>query len=85
MVLAVKWIYRFTNNKKGLWHKVVFSQSNGKLNSLLPSLGNKGNKSVLLGFVNEAIGISGRARDIFDKNFKSLIRDGCDTNFWNDD
>lgn len=54
--LAAKWIYRFPNNKDVLWGKVDFACSGGNLNSIMPSLANRGNKLVLLNLLESGIG-----------------------------
>lgn len=65
--LAAKWVYRFVNSKDVLWRKVAFARSGGNLNSLMPSLGYKGNKFVLLNFVDSVIGRTRRAREVIDQ------------------
>lgn len=71
--LAVKWIYRFANSKNLLWRKVVFVCSGGNPNSLMPSLENRGNKSVLINFMESAIGRTRRIREVIDQQFRTLI------------
>lgn len=41
--------------------------------------------SILLGFVELAIGKNGRTSEVISHQFKILIGDGRDTNFWKDD
>lgn len=52
-------------------------------NSLLLVLESSGNHSFLLRFINSVVGSSRRARYIINLNFKILVVDRCDTNFWN--
>lgn len=42
----------------------------------MSSLGNSGNKLMLLGFVNVALGRNSRAREVINQEFKILIGDG---------
>lgn len=42
----------------------------------MSSSGNRGNRSVLLGYVESAIGITGRAREVIEQQFQTLIGDG---------
>lgn len=74
--LVVKWIYSFANNKDVMWQKLVFACSHGNPHSLLPSLGNRSNDLVVLGFVESTIGWTGPARDMVNQHFKTLIGDG---------
>lgn len=74
--LAAKWIYNFANNKEALWRKVVCAKSKSDQNSLLPDLGNKRSHSVLLGFVNPALGSSEWVTEVIMHGFRILIGDG---------
>lgn len=67
--MAAKWIFNYANGKETLWRKVVSARSKCNHNSL-SALGNNGNCSVLLRFVNSVL---------------CLVVDGRDLDFWNDD
>lgn len=54
---------------------VVCAYSKGDRNSLMLSIGNRDNNSVLLGFVNVALERNSRAREVIIHEFKILIRD----------
>lgn len=45
---------------------MVCTCNNDNLNSLMPSLGNRSNNSVLLGFVEAVKGRNGRVREVID-------------------
>lgn len=64
---------------------MVCAQSKGDSNRLLSSLGNRGNISVLLGYVDVAIGNTSKAREVVNQQFKILVGDCQDMNFGNDD
>lgn len=49
---VAKWIYSYENNKDNMWRKVVCARSKSNQNNLLLELENRGNQSVLLGFMN---------------------------------
>lgn len=74
--LAAQWTYSYAINKDALLRKVVFAHNKDDLNSLLLVLGKSGNKSVLIGFVDRAIGRNGRAREAINNHFRVLIGDG---------
>lgn len=59
------------------------ARSKGNLNSLIPALGS-GNKSVSLGFVDVGLGRNGRMKELINQQFRILIGDAQNTNFWND-
>lgn len=77
---ATKWIYQYVNDKGSLWGKVVRARSNGDANGLLLALRNRENKSVLLNFVELAIGRSGLVRAV-NPQLGILIGNGHNTNF----
>lgn len=56
--------------------KVVLTRSRANSNSLMPSLGNRGNNSVLLGYVESTNGKTGQARDVIKHQFRTFIEDG---------
>lgn len=62
--LAIKWIYSYANNNEVLWRKVICDRSGDNSNSLMPVLGNKGNKSILLRFVEVMIGRNEQASEV---------------------
>lgn len=65
VALAVKWMFSYVNNKEaGMWRKMVCAWSKGNPNRLIHVLGARDNKSVLLRFVESAIGGSSRAREV---------------------
>lgn len=64
---------------------MVLAQSRGNPNSLLPSLHNTGNRSILLGYVYSVVGKSGCAREAIEQQFWTIIGDEKDIEFWNDD
>lgn len=57
------------------------ARSKGDSDSLLPVLGNCGNKLVLLRFVDRDINSNGIEREAINQNFRVLICDGQNTNF----
>lgn len=59
--------------------KAVCARSKGNLNNLVLVMGNMGNKSVLLEFVNSALGNDDRVREVIKQGFRILIMDGQDT------
>lgn len=81
--LTAKWVFNYTNNKV-LWRKVVCAKSKCNPGTLLPVLGNKGNNSILLGFIDSALGQSERVRELIKYEFRIMIGDWQDTDFWCD-
>lgn len=63
---------------------MVCAQSKRNGHSLLSALGNEGSKSVLLGFVRSAIGRNERVREAIEQQFRILVGDGRDIDFWRD-
>lgn len=57
----------------------------GDRDSPFPLLGNGGNNSVPLGFINETIWINSRAKKVINWEFRILIGDGHNTDFSKDD
>lgn len=55
---------------------MFFARSRSDPKSLFPSLGSRGNNSVLMGFVNTTISRNSRARKMINQEFRVLIRDG---------
>lgn len=51
---------------------MLLARSWGNLNSLILSLGNQGNKSVLLGYVDSVIGNTSRAREVVEQQFQTI-------------
>lgn len=60
---------------------MVLAWSQGNLNSLMQSLGNRGNKSVLLDYMESAIGNTRQEREAIKKQLRMFISDGHDTDF----
>lgn len=60
---------------------MVCASSKGEPNRLIPILGNIENNSVLVSFVDVAIGRNDRKREVVNRHFRILIEDGSDTNF----
>lgn len=46
------------------------------LHSLIPFIGNRWNRSVLLGYTDLAVGKSSHAREAVDQQFRTIIGDG---------
>lgn len=57
--LVAKWIFSYANNKDVIWRKVACALTKGDPNSLMLTFGNSENKSMLLGFLDAAIGRNG--------------------------
>lgn len=62
---------------------MLCAKSKGDSNSLMPVLGNKSNRSMLLRVIDVVIGRSGLTREVIQQQFRILIGDGNDTDFWN--
>lgn len=81
----MKWIYNYSNNREALWRNVVCAYSKGDSNSLMLYIGNRENNSMLLGFVNAALGSNSDAREVISQEVRILIGNGWHSGFWNDD
>lgn len=64
-----------------MWRKAVCARSKDDPNWFMLALGNRGNNSVLLGFVDSVIGRNGRRKELVNQYYKILIGDGHDTYF----
>lgn len=80
--LISKWIYNYTNCKDASWGKVVCTKSKRDSDSLLSTLRNMGNNSVLLSFVDSTLGRNDRDREVVNNEFRIIIGEGQDTDFW---
>lgn len=84
VALLMKWFSRYGNESKRLYRRVVYTRSRVDLNTFSLSFKKKSRRSTLVNLIGSLLDRNARVSSIVSGDFRGLIDNGLQSDFWGD-